>query len=45
MVPKPPPEFGGADDFQLAQALNQLKGKSVLVSKTAIERKAETQAN
>src|ERR1017187_110302 len=45
MVPKPPPEFGGADDFQLAQALNQLKGKSVLVSKTAIERKAETQTN
>ena len=39
---KPPPEFGTAEDFQLAQALNRLKGKAVLVSKTAVERKAET---
>ena len=39
--PKPLPEFGSAEDFQLAQALNQLKGKPVLVSKTATERKAE----
>jgi carboxyl-terminal processing protease len=38
---KPPPEFGSSDDFQLAQALNQLKGRPVLVSKTAVERKAE----
>ena len=38
---KPPPEFGTAEDFQLAQALNRLKGKTVLVSKTAVERKAE----
>ena len=38
---KPPPEFGTAEDFQLAQALNRLKGKAVLVSKTAVERKAE----
>jgi carboxyl-terminal processing protease len=38
---KPPPEFGTAEDFQLTQALNRLKGKSVLVSKTAVERKAE----
>ena len=38
---KPPPEFGSAEDFQLAQALNQLKGRPVLVSKTAVERKAE----
>jgi len=38
---KPPPEFGSAEDFQLAQALNRLKGKAVLVSKTAVERKAE----
>ena len=38
---KPPPEFGSAEDFQLAQALNRLKGKTVLVSKTAVERKAE----
>jgi carboxyl-terminal processing protease len=38
---KPPPEFGSADDFQLAQALNQLKGRPVLVSKTAVERKPD----
>jgi carboxyl-terminal processing protease len=38
---KPLPEFGSADDFQLAQALNQLKGKPVAVSKTMSERKAE----
>jgi carboxyl-terminal processing protease len=38
---KPPPEFGSAADFQLAQALNQFKGRPVLVSKTAVERKAE----
>ncbi len=44
-MPKPPPEFGSADDFQLAQALNRLKGKTVLVSKTAVERKAEVNTN
>ncbi len=38
---KPLPEFGTADDFQLVQALNRLKGKPVLVSKTIVERKAE----
>ena len=38
---KPPPEFGTTEDFQLTQALNRLKGKAVLVSKTAVERKAE----
>ncbi len=38
---KPLPEFGTTEDFQLAQALNRLKGKPVLVSKTAVERKAE----
>jgi len=38
---KPLPEFGTAEDFQLAQALNQLRGKPVLVSKTQSERKAE----
>ena len=38
---KPPPEFGSAEDFQLAQALNRLKGKTVLASKTQVERKAE----
>ena len=44
-APRPLPEFGSAEDFQLAQALNRLKGKPVLVSKTAVERKAETTAN
>jgi carboxyl-terminal processing protease len=40
--PKPLPEFGSADDFQLAQAINRLKGKTVVASKTATERKADT---
>ena len=40
-----PPEFGSPKDFQLMQALNQLKGKTVLVSKTQVERKAETKDN
>jgi carboxyl-terminal processing protease len=39
--PKPLPEFGSTDDFQLAQALNQLKGKPVVMSKSIAERKAE----
>ncbi len=43
--PKPLPEFGSAEDFQLVQALNRLKGKPVLVSKTAVERKAEANTN
>jgi carboxyl-terminal processing protease len=43
--PKPLPEFGSAEDFQLVQALNRLKGKPVLVSKTAVERKAEVTTN
>ncbi|MDY0746964.1 S41 family peptidase [Paucibacter sp. R3-3] len=43
-APKPLPEFGSAEDFPLAQAINQLKGKPVLVSKTAVERKAEVKA-
>ncbi|HET9205849.1 MAG TPA: S41 family peptidase [Burkholderiaceae bacterium] len=42
---KPLPEFGSAEDFQLLQALNQLKGKPVAVSKAVIERKAEAKAN
>ena len=33
------PEFGTDKDFQLAQALNQLKGSVVLASKTQTERK------
>jgi carboxyl-terminal processing protease len=42
---KPLPEFGSAEDFQLMQALNQLKGKPVAVSKAVVERKAEAKAN
>ncbi len=42
---KPLPEFGSADDFQLAQAINQLKGKPVLISKTLTERKVEAETN
>jgi carboxyl-terminal processing protease len=38
---KPLPEFGSPEDFQLTQAINRLKGKPVLVSKTVVERKAE----
>ena len=40
---KPPIEFGSTEDFQLTQALNHLKGKPVLVSKTAVERKPGTE--
>jgi len=35
------PEFGTDKDFQLTQALNRLRGKPVLVSKTQTERKEE----
>ncbi|HEY0200848.1 MAG TPA: S41 family peptidase, partial [Burkholderiaceae bacterium] len=38
---KLPPEYGSDKDFQLAQALNQLKGTQVLASKTQVERKEE----
>jgi carboxyl-terminal processing protease len=38
---KPLPEYGSADDFQLSQAVNRLKGKPVVVSKTMTERKVE----
>ena len=41
---KPLPEFGSGEDFQLAQALNRLKGRPVMVSKTMSERKAEAAA-
>ena len=44
-APKAPVEFGSAEDFQLVQALNRLKGKAVMVSKTAVERKAEADTN
>lgn len=35
------PEYGSEKDFQLIQAINQLKGRSVMVSKTLVERKEE----
>ncbi|MDR2853005.1 MAG: S41 family peptidase [Burkholderiaceae bacterium] len=43
---KPPkehktPEFGAKDDFPLVQALHQLKGEPVTVSKTQVDRKEE----
>jgi carboxyl-terminal processing protease len=41
---KPLPEFGSTDDFPLMQALNQLQGKPVLVSKSYVERKAEAKS-
>ncbi len=44
-LPKPLPEFGSGEDFPLAQAINRLKGKTVLVSKTMTERKPETETN
>ena len=44
-TPKPLPEFGSPEDFQLAQAVNRLVGKPVLVSKTATERAPETETN
>ena len=40
-----PPELGSDKDFPLQQALNQLKGKPVLVSKTLTERKEEKKEN
>lgn len=42
--PKPLPEFGTPEDFPLVQAVNQLRGMPVIVSKTAVERKAEADA-
>jgi carboxyl-terminal processing protease len=39
------PEFGSDKDFQLAQAVNQLKGRPVLISKTLVERKEEKKEN
>ncbi|HEY3046295.1 MAG TPA: S41 family peptidase [Polaromonas sp.] len=41
-----PPELGSDKDFQLAQAINKLKGRTVLVSKTAVvEPKNEKKEN
>ena len=39
------PEFGSDKDFPLLQALNQLKGRPVMVSKTLSERKDEPKEN
>ncbi len=39
------PEFGTDKDFQLLQAINQLKGRPVLISKTLVERKEEKKEN
>ena len=39
------PEFGSDKDFPLLQALNQLKGRPVLISKTQTERKEEPKEN
>ena len=44
-APKPLPEFGTSEDFPLVQALNRLKGQPVLVSKTMVERKPDTDTN
>ena len=38
---KPLPEFGSDEDFPLVQAINRLKGKPVVVSKSQVERHAE----
>ena len=37
---KPLPEFGSPEDFPLQQALNQLQGKPVMLSKALVDRKA-----
>jgi carboxyl-terminal processing protease len=39
------PEFGSEKDFQLQQALNQLKGRTVVVSKTQTVRSAEEKSS
>ncbi len=39
------PEFGSDKDFQLVQAVNQLKGLPVVVSKTQVEREEEKKEN
>jgi len=40
-----PPEYGSDKDFPLQQAIAQLKGQPVKVSKTLVERKAEAPAD
>ena len=45
VVDRKMPEFGTDKDFPLMQALNQLKGRPVMVSKTLTERKEESKTN
>ena len=45
VVERKAPEFGTDKDFQLMQAINQLKGRPVLMSKTMVERKEEKKDN
>jgi carboxyl-terminal processing protease len=40
-----PPEFGSDKDFQLTQAINHLKGRPVMISKTMVERKEAKKEN
>ena len=39
------PEFGTDKDFQLSQAINQLRGRPVMISKTLVERKEDKKEN
>jgi len=39
------PEYGSDKDFQLIQAIKELKGLPVLVSKTLVERPEEKKEN
>jgi carboxyl-terminal processing protease len=40
-----PPEMGSEKDFPLLQAINKLKGRPVIVSKTAIVESKEKKEN
>lgn len=41
LAERKPPEYGTDKDFQLIQAIHQLKGQPVLISKTLVERPEE----
>ena len=45
VVDRKMPEFGSDKDFPLVQAINKLKGRPVMVSKTLAERKEEPKEN
>jgi len=45
LADRKPPEFGSDKDFPLVQAINQLKGTPVMVSKILVERKEEKKEN